>query len=97
MEHGILSFLYIRKVSSNCIVAVPTQMIGLSIWILITKTPWQGAQTVIYCAVAEELEGVTGKYFGECREEKLVTQVATDDQAAERLWSVSVRMVGLNT
>ena len=22
-----------------------------------------GAQTTIYCAVAEELEGVTGKYF----------------------------------
>ena len=27
------------------------------------KTPVQGAQTTIYCAVSEELEGVSGKYF----------------------------------
>ncbi|XP_014668004.1 PREDICTED: retinol dehydrogenase 13-like [Priapulus caudatus] len=29
----------------------------------IMLTPEQGAQTSIYCAVAEELEGVTGEYF----------------------------------
>lgn len=27
------------------------------------KTPCEGAQTSIYCAVAEELESVTGQYF----------------------------------
>lgn len=27
------------------------------------KTPWEGAQTSVYCAVAEELESVTGQYF----------------------------------
>lgn len=27
------------------------------------KTTKEGAQTSVYCAVAEELEGVTGKYF----------------------------------
>lgn len=27
------------------------------------KTPYEGAQTSIYCAVAEELESVSGKYF----------------------------------
>ena len=31
-------------------------------WLLI-KTPKQGAQTSIYCAVSAELEGVTGLYF----------------------------------
>ena len=30
---------------------------------LMFKTIVQGAQTTIHCAVAEELEGVTGKYF----------------------------------
>ena len=62
---------------------------------LILKTPRQGAQTTIYCAVAEELEGVSGKYFGDCCEEQLVTTVAKDDQVAERLWNVSSEMVGL--
>ena len=27
------------------------------------KTPVQGAQTSVYCAVSAELEGVSGKYF----------------------------------
>ena len=62
---------------------------------LILKTPRQGAQTTIYCAVAEELEGVSGKYFGDCCEEQLVTTVSKDDQVAERLWNVSSEMVGL--
>ena len=62
---------------------------------VILKTPRQGAQTTIYCAVAEELEGVSGKFFGDCREEELVTDVAKDDEVAERLWKVSAEMVKL--
>lgn len=27
----------------------------------------EGAQTTIYLAVSEEVEGVTGKYFSDCR------------------------------
>ncbi|KAL8572049.1 hypothetical protein ACOMHN_026675 [Nucella lapillus] len=32
------------------------------LWCLI-KTPIQGAQTSLYCALSAELEGVSGKYF----------------------------------
>ena len=63
---------------------------------IILKTPHQGAQTTIYCAVAEELEGVSGKYFEDCCEEELKTAVAVDEQVAERLWKVSAEMVNLN-
>lgn len=31
------------------------------------KTPVQGAQTTIHLAVSDELNGVTGKYFMDCR------------------------------
>jgi len=31
------------------------------------KTPTEGAQTSIYCAVSEEVEGVNGKYFSDCK------------------------------
>ena len=31
-------------------------------WLLF-KSPVQGAQTTLYCALSPELEGVTGKYF----------------------------------
>ena len=62
---------------------------------LILKTPYQGAQTTVYCAVSEELEGVSGRLFGDCCEEKLKTAVAEDDQVAERLWKVDSEMVEL--
>ena len=52
------------------------------------KTPWQGAQTTIYCAVAEELEGISGGYFADRRDKGIMTQ-ATTDEAIERLWELS--------
>ena len=67
-------------------------------WIIgyvLLKTPWQGAQTTIYCAVAEELEGVSGGFYRDCKRAKLATAVAVDDEVAEKLWSVSEEMVGL--
>ena len=61
---------------------------------MLSKSPEQGAQTTIYCAVAEELEGVTGKYFSDCKETKL-KKFAEDDKAAEKLWRISAEMVGI--
>ena len=62
---------------------------------LITKTAWQGAQTTIYCAVSEEMDGVSGQYLSDCKIKKLTNLQATDDSIAERLWAVSMQMVGL--
>ena len=62
---------------------------------IILKTPQQGAQTTIHCAVAEELEGVSGRYFGDCREEQLKTAISMNDRVAERLWKISSEMVNL--
>ena len=63
----------------------------------ILKSPRQGAQTTIYCSVAEELEGVSGRYYGDCHEQQLKTAVAQDDQVAEKLWTISSEMVKLST
>ena len=59
------------------------------------KTPWQGAQTTIYCAVSEEMEGVSGQYLADCKIKKLTNPQATDDTVGEKLWEVSSQMVGL--
>ena len=59
------------------------------------KTPRQGAQTTIHCAVAEEVAGVSGKYFGNCQVEDLRSEAAKDDDMAEHLWKMSAQMVGL--
>ena len=55
----------------------------------------QGAQTTIYCAVSEEMEGVTGKYLADYQVQRLKNTQATDDQAADRLWEMSMQLVNL--
>ncbi len=61
---------------------------------LFMKTPRQGAQTSIYVSVAKELEGETGKYYGDCKE-ALASPHGVDDGAAKKLWEVSERLTGL--
>ncbi|XP_008485985.2 retinol dehydrogenase 14-like [Diaphorina citri] len=39
------------------------------------KTPEQGAQTSIYLAVSKEVEGVSGKYFSDCKVSVLAAEV----------------------
>ena len=49
------------------------------------KTPEQGAQTTIYCAVAEEMDCAI----------KEPSKGAQDDDAARELWDLSLKLVGL--
>ncbi|NXN32835.1 RDH14 dehydrogenase, partial [Nycticryphes semicollaris] len=58
------------------------------------KTPLEGAQTSIYLASSPDVEGVSGKYFGDCKEEELLPK-AMDDLVARKLWDISEVMVGL--
>ena len=60
------------------------------------KTPWQGAQTTIHCAVSDEVVGLSGQYFADCKPQKLTNREALDDGIAERLWDVSAQLVGLD-
>ena len=58
------------------------------------KTPLDGAQTSIYLASSPEVEGVTGKYFVD--EHPVNTSPASyDETTAQRLWQVSLQLVGL--
>ncbi|XP_023671126.1 retinol dehydrogenase 13 [Paramormyrops kingsleyae] len=61
---------------------------------LLMKTPWQGAQTTIYCAVEESIADVSGLYYSDCAPKEPAPQ-AKDDQAARRLWDLSTSMLGL--
>ena len=47
-----------------------------------------------YCAVSEEMEGVTGKFVVDCKIKEPNPQ-ALNDKIAERLWKVSTKLVGL--
>uniref|UniRef100_A0A667ZXR5 Si:dkey-23o4.6 n=1 Tax=Myripristis murdjan TaxID=586833 RepID=A0A667ZXR5_9TELE len=62
--------------------------------LLLMKTPTQGCQTSVYCAVTPGLQERSGCYFSDC-EEKDVAPEGQDDVVAMKLWEVSARLVGL--
>ena len=60
------------------------------------KTVKEGAQTQIYLAVSEEVEGMTGLYFADCKEEE-PSKYAQDDVTAKKLWEISAKLVKIDT
>lgn len=53
-----------------------------------TITPEEGARTPLYVATAPGLEGVTGRYFDDCRPAEPSAE-ARDEAVAARLWAIS--------
>ncbi|KAF7481480.1 retinol dehydrogenase 13 isoform X1 [Marmota monax] len=68
--------------------------LGPIFWLLV-KSPQLAAQPSTYLAVAEELEGVSGKYFDGFKE-KAPAPEAEDEELAQRLWAESAHLVGLD-
>ncbi|XP_067866504.1 dehydrogenase/reductase SDR family member 13-like [Heterodontus francisci] len=63
---------------------------------LFFRTPADGAQTSIYCAVQEGIERFSGRYFADCMVQEVLPN-ARDDAVARKLWDISERMVGLSS
>jgi NAD(P)-dependent dehydrogenase (short-subunit alcohol dehydrogenase family) len=70
--------------------------IGLTLAKPFLTTPEKGARTSIYLASSPEVEGVSGKYFVNCRE-KTPRKPALDVATQQRLWEVSESLVGATT
>jgi NAD(P)-dependent dehydrogenase (short-subunit alcohol dehydrogenase family) len=54
----------------------------------------QGARTSVYLASSPEIEGISGKYFDNCRESPS-SPASYDEAAQRRLWEISEAMCGL--
>ncbi|ROT80234.1 putative retinol dehydrogenase 13 [Penaeus vannamei] len=67
----------------------------LAAWIM-AKDEKLGAQPVIYLAVSEEVDTVSGKYFVDCKEAPSST-LAQDPILARRLWEASEKLVDLQS
>jgi len=63
----------------------------LATWFM--KTPEQGAATSVYLATSPEVEGISGRYFVNCREKKPARH-AVDPATARRLWEISEDLAG---
>jgi NAD(P)-dependent dehydrogenase (short-subunit alcohol dehydrogenase family) len=58
------------------------------------QPPLQGAQTSIYLATSAEVEGVTGKYFADCKPVRS-SEASNSLESAKRLWELSLQLTGL--
>lgn len=54
----------------------------------------QGADTSVYLASSQEVEGVSGRYFYKRRQSRISAE-AQDDAVARRLWDESLKLGGL--
>lgn len=68
---------------------------SLASWALL-KSPEEGARTSVYLACSPDVEGVQGKCFADCQEQKLLPK-ASDEDVAKKLWDISEVMVGITT
>jgi len=56
------------------------------------RSPEKGAESSIYLALSDELNGVSGQYYFNCKEHK-PSKAGRDDEAAQRLWEISEKLV----
>jgi NAD(P)-dependent dehydrogenase (short-subunit alcohol dehydrogenase family) len=57
-------------------------------------TAEQGARTSVYLAASPEVEGISGRYYDDCREVRS-SEESYDEAAAARLWRISERLTGV--
>jgi hypothetical protein len=58
-------------------------------------TPAQGAKTVVHLASANDVGGVTGKYFHDMKEHQS-SDFSYDKAAQNKLWALSVKLSGID-
>lgn len=68
--------------------------IFFTIFAMFLKTPREGAQTSIYCALAEELHSISGKHFSDCAPAFVAPQ-GRSEETARRLWQASCELLGI--
>lgn len=74
---------------------IPGIKYGVKIFKWFIKTPEQGAQTTIYCAVDETVANESGYYYSDCARSKPFKNAENVEDAKE-LWNISLKLVGLN-
>jgi len=58
------------------------------------KTPAQGAQTSLYCALCNFDELIGGQYYSDCKPSSNASAVSKNPEVAKKLWEVSEDLVG---
>jgi NAD(P)-dependent dehydrogenase (short-subunit alcohol dehydrogenase family) len=59
-------------------------------------SPEKGAETIVYLASSPDVDKISGEYFYKCRP-ATPTAAARDDAVAERLWTETAKIAGVET
>ncbi|XP_048259619.1 retinol dehydrogenase 12-like isoform X1 [Haliotis rufescens] len=84
----------VTQLDFNWLIKFLLGTVGEALYYLFANTPKQGARTTVYCAVAPEMENISGKFLSDSRICDLLPH-AMDADDAERLWCLSEEMVKL--
>lgn len=77
--------------------SLPMKILLAPFMALFLRTPFQGAQTLVYCATEPDLEKpeASGKFYRDCKEAPLVEgHQANDAEVAKKLYEKSLSLVG---
>jgi NAD(P)-dependent dehydrogenase (short-subunit alcohol dehydrogenase family) len=58
-------------------------------------TPEQGAETLVFLASANDIIGITGKYYVEMKENKS-SDISYDKALQDKIWEISVKLSGID-
>ena len=61
---------------------------------LMMKTPIEGAQTSIYVAVSEEVSGVSGEYFADCKPGRYKRSICDNKELRDRFYNKTMKIIG---
>jgi retinol dehydrogenase 14 len=90
-----VNFLHPGMIDSGIWRNVPFPLsIGMAFMKGFFKTTVEGCQTSLYLACSEELNGVTGKYYYDCKEQGLASYITVAGDH-KKLWDESVKIVKL--
>lgn len=100
------TFLYLTTgVTANCLhpgvvdtgifkhLPIPLNW-GVKLIRVFFKTPQQGCRTTVYLATSGDVQGVSGKYFRDCREARL-NRAVQDESTIKNVWELSSELAGL--
>ena len=93
---GVIGTDIVRNMKAN--MRVLSTLYSWFGWIyrFVVKTPYNGAQTTIFCALDEGLEDKSGSYFSDCKE-KRANPISEVVEEQEKLWRISEKAVCLST
>ncbi|MGB2991225.1 MAG: SDR family oxidoreductase [Paenisporosarcina sp.] len=63
-----------------------------SLFSLMSAKTEKGAKTPVYLATSEDVKGINGQFFVNCKQEK-TTEAANDSIAAKQLWDISMSLL----